>query len=111
MAPLMKRSRPAEAAGCRELAEETGFQGEEPLIVGQVFPNPAIMSNRCHTVLVRNCRPAGPVQFDPGEDLVTRLVPLADLPQLVATGKIQHSLVVVALYFFELWQRRGTEVA
>ena len=25
--------------------------------------------------------------------------------QLVATGKIRHSLVVVALYHFELWQR------
>jgi hypothetical protein len=23
----------------------------------------------------------------------------------VAAGKIRHSLVVVALYFFELWQR------
>jgi hypothetical protein len=34
-------------------------------------------------------------------------VPIADLPQLVATGKIQHSLVVVALYYFDLWQRRA----
>jgi hypothetical protein len=38
-------------------------------------------------------------------------VPIADLPQLVASGKIQHSLVVVALYYFELWQRQGTEAA
>ncbi len=37
--------------------------------------------------------------------MLTRLVPIAELPQLVANGKIKHSLVVVALYFFELWQR------
>jgi hypothetical protein len=34
--------------------------------------------------------------------MVTRLVPIADLPGLVATGKIRHPLVVVALYYFDL---------
>ena len=94
------------AAGVRELREETGYEGENPRLIGQILPNPAIMSNTCFTVMVENCRCLHPVQFDHGEDLVTRLVPIADLPQLVATGKIQHSLVVVALYYFELWQRR-----
>ena len=94
-----------EAAALRELREETGYEGEHARIIGQVFPNPAIMSNVCSTIMLGNCRCLHPVQFDHGEDLVTRLVPIADLPQLVATGKIQHSLVVVALYFFDLWQR------
>jgi 8-oxo-dGTP pyrophosphatase MutT (NUDIX family) len=94
-----------EAAAMRELREETGYEGHNPRIIGRVFPNPAIMSNICSTVMVDNCRCLHPVQFDHGEDLVTRLVPVADVPQLVATGKIQHSLVVVALYFFDLWQR------
>jgi ADP-ribose pyrophosphatase len=95
------------AAGLRELQEETGYVGEHPRLIGQIYPNPAIMSNTCFTVLVENCRCLHPVQFDHGEDLVTRLVPIADLPRLVADGKIQHSLVVVALYYFELWLRRG----
>ena len=94
-----------EAAGIRELREETGYEGENPRLIGQVLPNPAIMSNLCSTVMVENCRLLHPVQFDHGEDLVTRLVPVADLPQLVATGKIRHSLVVVGLYYFDLWQR------
>ena len=94
-----------EAAGVRELCEETGYEGGNPRIIGQVFPNPAIMSNVCFTVMVDNCRCLHPTNFDHGEDLATRLVPIAELPQLVATGKIKHSLVVVALYDFELWQR------
>jgi len=99
------------AAGLRELQEETGYAGENPRLIGQIFPNPAIMSNTCFTVMVENCRCLHPVQFDHGEDLVTRLVPIAHLPQLVAAGKIKHSLVVVALYYFDLWQRRGAGTA
>lgn len=92
--------------GQRELREETGFTGESAELLGQIFPNPAIMSNTCHTLLVRNCRLTHPVEFDSGEDLRTHLVPVAELPELVASGKIQHALVVVALYHFELWRRR-----
>jgi 8-oxo-dGTP pyrophosphatase MutT (NUDIX family) len=95
-----------EATGCRELAEETGFVGEQPVVVGHVLPNPAIMSNDCYTVLVRNCRLARPVQWDQGEDLVTKLVPMDEVPELVAAGRIRHSLVVAALYQFELWWKK-----
>lgn len=92
-----------EIAGTRELAEETGYEGEKAILVGRVFPNPAIMSNDCHTVLVRNCRLVRPVQFDDGEDLTTKLVPMEQVPELVASGKIRHSLVVAALYQYDLW--------
>jgi ADP-ribose pyrophosphatase len=95
-----------EATGVRELAEETGYQGEQPVIVGEVWPNPAIMSNQCHTVLVRNCRKVKPVHFDAGEDLATQLVPLEHVPELVASGRIRHALVVAALYQFEMWWKK-----
>jgi NUDIX domain. len=98
-----------EAAGLRELREETGYEGEEPRRIGEVFPNPAIMSNTCFTILVENCHCVHPVEFDHGEDLITRLVPVSDIPQLVASGTIRHSLVVVGLYYFELWQRSKQE--
>src|SRR5437899_8555481 len=96
-----------EATGLRELREETGYEGENARVIGQIFPNPAIMSNVCYTVLVENCRLRHPVEMDSGEDLVTRLVPVSQVPDLVAEGKIRHSLVVVGLYYFELWQRRS----
>lgn len=93
------------AAGVRELREETGYEGAAARVLGQILPNPAIMSNVCYTVLVENCRCVHPVEFDHGEDLITRLVPVAEIPKLVADGKIAHSLVVVALFHFDLWQR------
>jgi len=96
-----------EAAGIRELREETGYAGESSRIIGQVFPNPAIMSNTCFTLLVENCRFLHPVEFDHGEDLITRLVPISEIPDLVATGKIRHSLVIVGLYYFHLCRLSG----
>ncbi len=93
------------AAGERELREETGYAGGNARIIGEIFPNPAIMSNKCYTVFVENCCCDHAVEFDHGEDIVTRLVPIADIPKLIATGKIGHSLVVVALTHFDLLQR------
>jgi ADP-ribose pyrophosphatase len=92
-------------AGTRELREETGYEGRRARILGEIFPNPAIMNNTCYTVLVEDCTLVHPVEFDSGEDIITRLVPVADLPRLVAEKKIGHSLVAVALYHFDLWQR------
>jgi 8-oxo-dGTP pyrophosphatase MutT (NUDIX family) len=93
------------AAGARELREETGCEGENARVIGRIFPNPAIMSNTCHLVLVENCRSRHSVEFDHGEDLTTRLVPVADIPRLIADGRIRHAIVIVALYHFELWRR------
>jgi ADP-ribose pyrophosphatase len=93
------------ATGVRELREETGYEGDNARLLGEIFPNPAIMSNTCFTVLIENCKVRHPITLDPGEDIAVRLVPLKDVPGLVRGGRIRHSLVVVALYHYDLWQR------
>jgi len=93
------------ATAVRELREETGYEGEKARVLGRIWSNPAILSNTTYTVLIENCRLKHGVDWDHGEDLVTHLVPVAKIPKLVADEKIGHSLVVVALYHFDLWQR------
>jgi ADP-ribose pyrophosphatase len=93
------------ATAVRELREETGYEGVNARLLGKVFSNPAILNNTCHTVIIEDCVHTHPTQWDSGEDLITRLVPADDVAQLVAAGTIRHSLVVVALYHFELWRR------
>jgi ADP-ribose pyrophosphatase len=93
------------ATAVRELREETGYEGEKARVLGRIWSNPAILSNTTFTVLIENSRLKHEVKFDGAEDLVTRLVPVAEVPKLVADEKIGHSLVVVALYHFDLWQR------
>ena len=93
------------ATAVRELREESGYEGENARLLGKIHSNPAILSNTTFIVLIENCHLKHGVEFDHGEDLATQLVPVAEIPKLVADEKIGHSLVVVALYHFELWQR------
>jgi ADP-ribose pyrophosphatase len=93
------------ACGLRELREETGYEGENGRLIGDIFPNPAIMANTCHTVLVENCIQKHPTVLDHSEDIATRLVPVAEIPDLIRSRRIRHSLVVVALYHFDLLLR------
>ncbi len=94
------------AAAIRELREETGYEGANARLIGGIFPNPAIMNNTCRTVLIEDCELRHPRELDQGEDIATELVPLDQVRQAVATGRISHSLVVVALYYFDL-ERNG----
>ena len=93
------------ASAIRELREETGYAGENARLLGKIHSNPAILGNVTFTVLIENCHLKHGTDFDHGEDLATQLVPVAEIPKLVADEKIGHSLVVVALYYFDLWQR------
>jgi 8-oxo-dGTP pyrophosphatase MutT (NUDIX family) len=93
------------ATGLRELREETGYEGEQAQLIGEVWANPAILNNSCFTVLAENCRLSHDTAFDHSEDIATRLMPVAEIPRLVREGRIKHSLVVVALFHFDLHHR------
>jgi ADP-ribose pyrophosphatase len=96
------------AAAERELREETGYSGTRARIIGEMFPNAAIMANRCHTVLIEDARCSHELELDPGEDIVVRLVPVDEVPRLVASGKIRHAIVLAALHHLDLWRRGFT---
>ena len=53
--------------------------------------------------MIRNVQLKHDTNLDDGEDVAARLVPLADIPGLIADGTISHSLMVAALYRFQLW--------
>ncbi len=85
-----------EAAGVRELAEETGYVPERVKPLGFVSPNPAIQGNRSYSFLAEGCRLAAVPQPDAFEHIEILLRPLADIPKLIRDGEISHSLIVAA---------------
>jgi 8-oxo-dGTP pyrophosphatase MutT (NUDIX family) len=89
---------PLEAAR-RELFEETGYRAETIEPIGVIAPNPAMMSNRCHSFLARSVRRVGAPELDGGEDIEVVTVPLVEIPARVAAGEICHALVVVAFAY------------
>ncbi len=87
-------------AAVRELREETGFEGEVPVPLGVVDPNPAIISNRCHTFWIGGCRRSAAVSLDPGEDIEVMTVAGPDVRAAVVDGRIAHALVLCALHWY-----------
>ena len=89
---VVERGEDPVIAGLRELQEETGYVGEEPKLLGVVRPNAAILSNRCHVILVRNAHKTAALNFDQHEELVTELYPVKKLKEMVRRGEITHSI-------------------
>jgi ADP-ribose pyrophosphatase len=93
-------------AGVRELREETGFVGGKARLLGSVRPNPAIMDNRCHLVLVENCTRSAELEWDADEEIEVSTAPVDDVYAWSRSGRIQHSLVLNALHLFApIWQQ------
>jgi 8-oxo-dGTP pyrophosphatase MutT (NUDIX family) len=87
-------------AGVRELREETGYTGKTARLLGSVNPNPAIMSNRCHLVLVEDAVRTVEQEWDPDEEIEVTSLPVDDVYAWAHSGRITHSLVLNALFLF-----------
>ncbi|OPZ71857.1 MAG: ADP-ribose pyrophosphatase [Verrucomicrobia bacterium ADurb.Bin474] len=87
------------AAGTRELREETGFVGSNGKVLATIRPNPAIQSNTCFIVLLRNVTQQVGVDWDESEEIRTCTMPLKQVEEWAFQGKIFHSLTITALFF------------
>lgn len=94
-------------AGLRELLEETGYAGKNARLLVSINPNPAIMSNRCHLVLVEDVVRTAPQSWDQDEEIEVALRPVDEVLAQARSGGITHSLVLCALFAFEpVWRAK-----
>ena len=84
-------------AGARELLEETGYTGDPPELLGTLWPNPALLSMRISTILIRNAKPTADPHLDLNEEVEVELVDVRDIPALIQTGQIDHGACVAGL--------------
>ncbi len=84
-------------AAVREVVEETGYRGDEPIVLGNAASNPAIFNNRCHFVLIENCRKVETTNFDANEEIEMKLASPDEVLTLARNGEMKHALMLTAL--------------
>ena len=91
-----------EAAAARELREETGYAGGEPVRLGTVWANPASQTNRVHTVLITGCRRVGDATPEASEGFEVEEATAAQVLDDVRAGRMDHPYMVAAVLHLQL---------
>lgn len=93
------------AAARRELREESGFEGDDPILLGTVSPNPAIQDNRCSYVLFRQAVQVGSPQWDEHEEMEIAMMSDAELRRATGDGRVCHSLMLAGIFLYDRWRK------
>lgn len=86
-----------EQGAARELAEETGYGGGVLSLLGELRPQPALLSNRVRIYLAQGVRRTAAPRPDPGEDIEVVLLDPRVVLARVASGEITNAMTVTAL--------------
>ncbi|WJP97646.1 NUDIX hydrolase [Macrococcus bovicus] len=103
-AGIIERDEGIIAAAERELLEETGYKGCGQLL-SEMLPNPALQTNRCHTVLIPETTNTGQTQPDSFEVISTELMSLSEVEAAIMHGQFQNALHIASLYQYHLHQK------
>lgn len=82
----------------RELAEETGYTASDLILVGKVYPNPALQTNTLYCFVARDAEKLQEQNLDAGEDIEVHLVRLDDLIAMAKRGQFPHALDIAVLF-------------
>jgi len=86
-----------EEGAARELAEETGYGGGVLSLLGELRPQPALLSNRVRIYLAQGVRRTAAPRPDAGEDIEVVLLDPHDVPARIASGEMNNAMTVTAL--------------
>jgi 8-oxo-dGTP pyrophosphatase MutT (NUDIX family) len=90
-------------AGERECREETGYEGKgKAVLLGENLPNPAFLNNKCFSYVWFDCQLKFEQELDRHEDIKVMEVPLNEIKTMIMDGRIRHSLVLTAFFFYFL---------
>lgn len=100
---LVESGEESRIAAERECMEETGFGSDAGAeLLGINRPNPAFMTNVCGSYVWFDCEKKSAQKLDGNEQIDVVEYPLEKIKNLIAEGKITHSLVLTAFFFYSL---------
>jgi 8-oxo-dGTP pyrophosphatase MutT (NUDIX family) len=82
----------------RELLEETGYDSDNFVKVGELYPNPATQNNQVHCFAAFDVRKIKEPAYDPHERITTEFVSINKLLSLIDDGKFSHALHVAGIF-------------
>ena len=94
---LQDAGEPPHKGAARELAEETGYGGGVLSLLGELRPQPALLSNRVRIYLAQGVRRTAEPRPDAGEDIEMVLLDPREIPARIAAGELNHAMTVTAL--------------
>jgi ADP-ribose pyrophosphatase len=83
-----------EAGVKREVLEETGYEFEEAIYLGDTSPNPSTNNNLLHMFLLRSGKNTHQQSLDANEDIRVEIIPLKELVEKLWKNEIISSMHV-----------------
>jgi 8-oxo-dGTP pyrophosphatase MutT (NUDIX family) len=84
----------------RELEEETAYRAGSLEKMGDMSPNPAIMSNRVHYYLAKDMSPLPSQKLDEDEFVDAEIIPCDEVIKNMGKPPLVHSLTAAALALY-----------
>lgn len=91
----------ASSAAARELLEETGYAGNEPVFLCKTAPNASCLSNFAHCYLVTGCHRVSGQALDSTEDLEVVVLSADETKELIKSGGLVQAVHLAAMYYAE----------
>lgn len=85
-------------AAARELEEETGYVAEQLIQLATLYDNPPKDTNNIHLFLAENVHLASQQRLDITEDIEVVLIPVSEVIETIAQGKICVSGTIAAIF-------------
>lgn len=89
-----------EKAVHRELLEETGYHSKRIVEIGQTYPQPAVLSNKCIFYLAKDVEQVGKMSLDAGEDISLCHVPIDAIPSKIKRREIDNAMTILAFSYY-----------
>jgi len=90
-------SSPMESAR-RELLEETGYDSNNFVKTGELYPNPAIQNNKVHCYAAFDIKKIKKPESDHSERIISRFIAVDDLLKMISEGTFSHALHVAGVF-------------